>query len=446
MKKKNYWLILFSLMMVLFPSCKKEAINSPTRPMRITLPDDVISYYEENYGTEAGAAFQTAAQTFKMLYPETYSHLVNNDFDISLECYTSHTLQEVFPGYSSEFDDTLMYIVNLSRDNGFALVTDSMDVLAISNNGNLTLNDLTTHPYSEQYNENPPKWMLASLVNTKMISRDSLAQIFRTIAYAYYDSVRSYYTDTVFYGPYASMELGQNAPYNYYCYTPDGAHAAAGCVPIAVTNLFSAVEYPEFMYFGYTWQQIKQDWFDNHRNASYFPRPGSPLTALAKIIADIGSDLNIVYDVAESSYSGTTDDYSSLILYLQNLGFTDAHFQRVSSMFDYDYYLTNRKTLYATGLSNADYSSDSTKCHAWVFDGVIHYVQKKFAYENGQCNSEYINKKAVHCNMGWSGKGNGYYDFSLFYRCNDMTTIVDIDESQSSSNFPFIFDIYVITY
>lgn len=412
MRKLNIWLIAFSLMMVLLPSCKKESTNSPQGPMRITLPDDAISYYEENYGLEAGAALQTATQAFEMLYPRRYSQLVNQDFDVSLAFYTSNTLRNIIPGYDNQINDTLMYVINFSMNNGYALITDSLDVLAISDTGNITLNDFTTQPILEQYLSATPKWTIINLVNTKMLSKDEQIQACGELQHAYnvldVDSIRIAYTPNEHVSPLVQMHLGQNSPYNLCCFQEDGAQAVAGCVPIALVTWLAVMEAPDTLASNreFSWEEIKNDWSTYHELPYYTAFNIRSLGALADIIATVGQIIGVDYGTDQTTYSGAYLGETVAYYFYPNTELVP-----INSITDMLGFLSDNGPLVALGQNPDDYS----KGHAWVFDGFDLSDKKLISYRHGHIyNIDYSYMKLIHCDFGWDGEGNGYFDYDLF--------------------------------
>ncbi|MCQ2330286.1 MAG: C10 family peptidase [Paludibacteraceae bacterium] len=393
--------------------------------MRITLPDDVISYYEENYGAEAGAAFQSALYVYSKLYPENYEQFIHYQFDVSMEFYTLNTVRNICSDFPPGNDnDTLMYVINFSNNNGYILITDSLNILAVSDQSNIPLSDFTADITEERFNSRPPKWTIIGSINDKMISKAEYHRVFghAVLFQEPADSFFFNYYDTIDLGPFVKMKLHQEDPYNSFCPTNSAnQHAVAGCVPIALTYLFSANNTPELRDSGYlySWEEIVDDcvYHDsigdrNHYNIDNYPK----LQTLCKIIAKIGQSIGVNYGDTLSTCIIDNSDANSVTVYLRQHGYPNATLKDIATS-QYKNMLYNKKTIFACGSALNHLDSTTMGGHAWVFDGIFSYDFNLYSYHNNRlylvigCHYEII-----HCNFGNDIDNNVWCSPEIFLR------------------------------
>lgn len=417
MRKNLFGLLMSSLILVMSCNSCKDSMTSSMmseggrNSQRISRPLSTFEMVEEMHGGAARLALESAIFGFKNLYPDKYESFVNENFSVSIEFYTQDVLRAIIPGYDVTGNDTLLYIVNFANNNGFALVGGNLSLLAINDNCNIYLSDFVCDITDERFLNNPGKWIIAGLINRDTYYKTiPLTKVPQVLMFNDYDSARvvidSY--DTI--GPYVKMELSQNAPYNYDCFTPTGAQAVAGCAPIAIAGLFSANRHLDFYNAdGFWWRTIVADWCQNHNSPNYDPVHNARLYALCKRISNIGGDLGTQYGVTES---GT--DTINIRRYLFPFYGACIWDKPNQPRFSYDYhdYLSHGVSLLATG--NVTTNNSSSEGHAWVFDGEATHEFKSIIYNNGNSITIENADTLVHCRMGWGGSVDGYYYFGIF--------------------------------
>lgn len=416
MKHFKSWLIAFSLMMVLLPSCKKESINGPSHPMRISFPGEAVAYYREMYGIETGAAFDVACQALHQVFPERYSELQTNCFDIDIDFYTFETIQEVFD-YDFEMEDTIMYLFNLTNNNGFIIVNDSLELLAISDTGNLYLSDFTHTMSSEYFYNNPAK-----SIPTELINREGWREAWCSYIDAPNTIVVPIPPDSIdvewryrdIHGPYVKMNLGQEFPYNVYC-PPDNVYETnkclAGCVPIAITSLLSANNVSSAIE-GLSWSDIIINWeyyMEHHSTGSFISDTTyTELNALAKFIHDLGDAMHTQYH-----YDVSNTNKNMMEAYVRNRWYPNARLCNIDECYNY---VENIKDHGLTYYIHAGNGIQQTLQHAWVLDGTLSCTYAKIGYYRGnpRVTERIVYNDLLHCNFGWNGECNGYYQQKIF--------------------------------
>lgn len=437
MRKKFFGLPLVCLILALACHSCKDGALSPVmsddigNPQRIERPHSSFAMIEEMHGRTARFAFESAIRAFKELYYDKYQGFVNEDFGFSMEFYTQELLRNISLDYNVPGNDTLLYLVNFSNNNGFALVDDHLRVLAVNDNCNFHLSDFNCDMSEERFNNNPAKWLIAGLINVSAYCENVYPTDPPQFAiYDDYDSIHFNINDYDTIGPFVKMELSQGSPYNSYCYDQFGNHAYAGCAAIAVTGLFSGNVRPDFNDGvdgdGYSWLQIINDWYLNHNSPIYGLVLNSVSDVLFKRIAKIGEGLQTHYGIFSSyTFDRNIQDYISQ--FYDNVEFRDSNYP----LYNYRDYFENRKSLLASGVVSI---GNSTGGHAWLFDGEATHNYEIKAYYHGNSTTIAGSDTLMHCRMGWGGDVDGYYYFGVFRHLpNDI--FVDWNEL-IDPNFP----------
>lgn len=439
--------MLCCFLLAVMPSCKKESINSPTRPMRISFPGEAVAYYGEMYGVETGAALNVACQALHQVFPEKYSGLQNNCFDIDIDFYTFETIQEVFD-YDFEMEDTIMYLFNLTNNNGFVIVNDSLELLAISDTGNLYLSDFTHTMSSEYFYNNPAK-----SIPTELINREGWREAWCSyidapntiVAPIPPDSINVEWTYRDINGPYVEMNLGQEFPYNAYCPPDDASEdnkCLAGCVPIAITSLLSANNVPSVIE-DFSWSDIVANWeyYMEHRPLSSFisNTTYTELNALAKFIHDLGDAMNTQYHV---DVSNTNKDM--MLAYVHSRWYRNARLVNIDACNDYVENIENHGLTYYIHAGNGI----QTMQHAWVLDGTLSCTYAKIEYYRGnpRLTERMVYNDLLHCNFGWEGEYNGYYQKKIFDLSAGPVRYSEADIAMHNRTDNLSYDIEILEY
>lgn len=154
MKKITFFLL--SLLLILFNGCDQNRDADIPE-----LQSDEVQV--EKPQTAYAKALDNAFDLMQELYPEKHRTLLSRKHLLKPEYYTTATYAAAYPEAmgrmmaksqnGEEFPlDTLLYIVNFGNDEGFAVIYAGDDtennILAITESGSLTLEDLTRN-YSD---------------------------------------------------------------------------------------------------------------------------------------------------------------------------------------------------------------------------------------------------------------------------------------------------------
>lgn len=182
------------------------------------------------------------------------------------------------------------------------------------------------------------------------------------------------------------IRFHQGAPYNKYCFTPEGIQAPAGCAPIAAGLIMSYYEWPK-EYKGHTfdWASMKND--KDH-------------DSWAQLFAITGKEMKSQY-----TDSVTNTGYFDLRIGLGYMGFKDFVLTTFTKD-DANSELRKNKPLLMAGHHYGTSTQPKEGGHIWVIDGGYNII-KGVALETDPVGTDYY-----RCIWGWGGQANGYYKFT----------------------------------
>lgn len=349
-------------------------------------------------------AMDNMMNLLKDVYPEKYSLVAPQKYSLKTDIFTNKHLslqkRQNTRAISEEALDTLLYIVNFGEDEGFAIMSakDDGTVYALTDKGNISMDDFTIATDTNHINYENPSVAVASLVASTL--SDNLTPnpdpgtnpnlpIYTYTSWAAERTV----------GPLVRVKFHQGTPYNNECPIKGGDNAPAGCGPIAVIQLMSALKYPS------TIDNITYDWntiINNYKNTGHELH-----TVLAKWIHKIGKQSSVSYG---ANGSGTTLLLTRLCLLKYD------RFSKVNLKYDVSY--DNVTDLINSGLPivcQGCQSNAITKGHIWLLDGMLYqYRYKQEIRNNVVVNQTKETRQFIHCNYGWGGRCDGYYNIDLF--------------------------------
>ncbi len=416
---------LCCLLLAVMPACKQQQLDIADGNASIAKSKIPISTSDVliQHGPKAEFAIKVMDKALLELYPSIQEQIAHGNIGYDIEFYTRQTLEQIFPDYITGNEDTLMYVINFSDEKGYALLAYDFRVLAMSDKGNLYLSDFSMPIDENAYREETPKYIIRDLINKSLFNvntvritdYDSISEIFIPFVKDSYDM---FSFDTVLsekVGPSCPMKLDQTYPYNYFCPSIEGRPCYAGCVAIAIANIFSANTYPEFRG-TFTWNNIITRWTDYAESHSTFSgislnashTENLPILELARRIHDIGIGVEMNYGISGSSASNL-----NARRFLANSGYNNVHERRANNV-DYVYYMYHNTPLYISGYHR--FADDNVIGHAWVLDGMVDFsIYIKRYIEGYEIDMPcVILNNLVHCNYGWAGHCDGYYEYSLF--------------------------------
>lgn len=232
--------------------------------------------------------------------------------------------------------------------------------------------------------------------------------------------------------PYlCQTKWNQDYPYNYYCPVAQGGpggHMYAGCVATAMSQVMKYWNHPlkgqgsHTYNYGGTWSanfgDTEYDW-DNMPNSINSSSPQVQIDAVATLIYHCGVSVNMMWAIDGSgAYSfDVPGAISQYFLYTNQ-----AQYQNRDN-FSYDNWANKLKESFDMGwpLYYSGQSPDGG--HAFVCDG-------------------YTDANLFHYNWGWSGSGDGWFDFdNIDYNSSDgaifnfVPTDVYNNTAQAPTNF-----------
>lgn len=176
---------------------------------------------------------------------------------------------------------------------------------------------------------------------------------------------------------------------------------AAGCVPVALAQIFTQLEYNWYGTYGFDWKAMKAK-----KNAADLSSDVQDKIAL--FIAYLGVSMNAKYT---SELTGV--DYKDLKKFLDKNKYT-----YIDHLYDNNVVKTSLSLgipVFCEGFDAMLYDKGKIQFgggHAWVIDGYKNFtctVKDKKTGKESRITDDFI-----HCNMGWGGKCNGYYRGAVF--------------------------------
>lgn len=358
--------------------------------------------------TQYNIALDNMMNLLKEIYPEKYSYLSSQRYSLKTDVYTTKHLnllqnnKQYTQSFTEETLDTLLYIVNFGIDEGFAVMSakDESTVYAITDKGNISIEDFQISTDTNNIQYNTPSVAVASLLtrsfegNIEENPNPNPGTNPNLPIYVY----TAWNTEKTI-GPLVKVKFNQYAPYNNECPMRGEKHAPAGCGPIAVIQLMSALKYPSTIdNITYDWNTIINNYEDSEHELH---------SVLAKWIHKIGK---------QSSVSYGADGSSTTLLLTRLCLLKYDKFSKVNLKYDVSY--DNVTDMINNGLPiicQGCQSNAITKGHIWLLDGMLYqYRYKKEIRNNVVVNQTKETRQFIHCNYGWRGRCDGYYNIDLF--------------------------------
>lgn len=264
--------------------------------------------------------------------------------------------------------DTTFYVVNFDRE-GYAVVAAQRDIknkiYIYSSTGQLNSED---NPLFDVYIDNAISTLNEAPKNTSPNSgfikkpQDPIPNL-PAIDEGYFNGelcigyIRS--SNTVKH-PLLKTLWHQKSPYNLYCYNNNGALAPVGCIAVSMGQICTYHRYVGNRYtFSYNWESMLAQ--SSHSNAS---DPG--LLHIARLLKDIGSNVDMIYGDINNGISSVTTDKNAEKEF-NSRGYKSAR------LIDYSI----DKVLRSLNDNNPVYMSGNGTSgnigHTWVVDGYNNY-------------------------------------------------------------------------
>ena len=355
----------------------------------------------------------------KDVYPRKYKTLSLTKEALKIEFVTNVSYEKnrfFAPSVdnASKELDTLLCVINFGNDEGFAIVsTQDNQILAVTESGDLSVEDLTMD-YTDEDFENNPETVISNYVANYMSSLPTIpvGPIGPTIPPGGpivpddsidigYAVTGSWVTETQI-NPLVQIKLHQKDPYNRHCLNSNEETISAGCVAIAVVHIMSANKYPN------TIGDLTYDW---NLIINQYQTNSVVQDVLAQWIRTVGEECGIKY-LLDSTSSTITKAKNCLSLYPR---YTNLNIITAPQYDDIYTMLQNKTPLYFRGLRTD--SIGKLKGHAWVVDGCIYQKRSVKLYNSNKAliGEYYEDRDYVHCCWGWrNAKCDGYYFTNVF--------------------------------
>ncbi|MBO5972070.1 MAG: C10 family peptidase [Alistipes sp.] len=418
-------------------SCQKEVVEETNYYEPVSLEAEHSNYrtYDE--------ALNIAKEALSML--DTSEEYIMPKRKIKLE--DSQIVKRPITRGETTEDIPVMYVFNNENDEGFTIIAadKSKDaVIAVTEKGNYT--------YGEPTGVVPFDKLMDNVVQSRIIITPPIIL----------EPTPGCIIDTVYYrvnrvDPLLTTKWGQQGIYGKYCLP----NHIAGCVNIALTQIMAKHQWPETIQYTFrgdnTQTAIPWDGILEHTlgygsvvNDDYICNCGCSYNDLALLIREVGERTHTEYEDNESgAYS--SDAYSTIV----SLGFANADYVfdvNLDSFIDKIIQNLDRgRPVYIAGQNETENTG-----HAWVIDGYDFFEYKInyfFAVPGAENNRPYpgyelgdvmtySGRRMWHCNWGWSGRYDGWFNHNCFDPYNPESDDSANTRAAYTDQFKLIYNIY----
>lgn len=335
--------------------------------------------------------------------------------------------------------DTTLYLINFVENGGYAIAAADKHVspvVAYVPKGHLVGLDDIDNPGFEMYIKKAVSYIRKEVEDQKWVNKIvgingdiNPDDIYKLVIYQSYGSWNQYVLDNLL-----STSWHQRSPFNDNAPIRSGEKAPAGCVAIAVGQIFSYYENP-----------IQYDWIRINKieNSTYTPsiqeeEEAKPL--VAKLLRDIGDGVHMDYGASGSKAS--SDDALS---YMRSLKFLCEDLQ--------DYSISKIKESVLNGcpvyIEAFRYKDEVNKTgyggHAWVIDGVGVRRRRVECFHLGKLVARFFETdNIVACNWGWGAGWNGYFLADVLTPGDDISFDKGSDDDKPIQKGHYHLDIRII--
>lgn len=306
-------------------------------------------------------------------------------------------------------EEPVLHIFNFENNEGFAVMGGDKrgaPMLALTESGEFIPGATIENP-----------GMSMSLTRAEAINRQMIIEAGSDTAYV----INGQYmiivvTDSVTFNKHGQCPVnwGQWHPYNQFCppYYFGNNNYPTGCVTTAVAQLMSIHKYPA------SYGNCVFDWDAMIADSTHIG-----IGFLMQLLAN-SDNLDIDYD-----YNGSSGSIADAPIALHNFGYAhpgvydDYNISTIMSnlTIGLPVLIRGEGAFYTTYLDPNTPQNINSGGHAWLGDGcaIIQRTMLIYNFATGQYIAQGpIVSQYVHCNFGWSGKGNGLF-LSGHYNTND---------------------------
>ncbi|WP_418990836.1 C10 family peptidase [Alistipes sp.] len=415
-------LILFGCILLLgagLMSCEKDGTQKPEKPavpqIEGAVPYEPFVNYEE--------ACQLAQIAIDMLESDQKTRTAAGR-SIDENRVVRYTVKAT---RSEDPDDTLLYVFNFDGG-GFAVVATDRRVnslLAVVDEGSYTPVRKTPRNVLSGFD----LYMNASL---------NLLEGLRAIPYAIPPQepgrilIKHMPVQVTEVEPMIPVKWGTEFPYNGYCPMVSGVQAPAGYAATAIAQIMTAYTLPKTMQLTYSGADAESVTFNWPGILQHIRTLGDKFDcpehrAIAQMCREIGQQLNTIYDKNSS-----TADFAAIPGCLNHFGFA----ADPVSNYSYEAIRQSYENKGMVCMRGTAVDSGKTTDHVWVVDGIWHNITDTeiwFIPDSGgkgrlmERNRDI--RKMTHCNWGFEGDRNGYYNQDIF----DTAKYSSLDKGSTAS-------------
>ncbi|MCM1290587.1 MAG: C10 family peptidase [Prevotella sp.] len=330
--------------------------------------------------------------------------------------------------------DTLLYLVNYSDNQGFALLSADKRlpaIYAISDEGHFEFKDTLENAGLRLFMQSVDERINKTFSNAANNNNSVVVGPINPWNKDYYKNFRSRYYVITPKLTQPMSRLGQNAPFDKSCIM-NGKKRATGCAPIAFVSLMSYYKWPTSIE-GYqlNWDEIRE---------------GNDNESIARIISYLWKPeyLN-VHPVDET---GTGAYEFRYIPTLEKLGYENPGNMKTFECED-AYAILDKGSvnglkvgtpLLVRGETLVDPERDGYSGHLWVIDGAMkqHPLTLDYVHPGGSGELDYsIPLYMFHCVWNWYGNSNGFFNFDSNTIGGLPDAYGEFDEEVSKSSYVF---------
>lgn len=332
---------------------------------------------------------------------------------------------------SESFDnDTLMYVFNFENNQGFAIVSASLQtepLLAVTEEGYYDPSVDCDNKSFSSFMELTKQYVLCGGGNANKEERNSINRGLQ-LPWTLYATV----------GKYITVKRGQLDPEGIYC--PNGI---CGCAITAMAMVMSYYNYPSTININHdnydipnytlNWSAMKMHVVDHNQDYFECEASNDAHDMISHLCRQLGVTAGSTYNV--SSTSTTTTGLRNCLI---NYGYTVPGYSDFSES-DIVWALNNQRPVLMFG------QTSSYIGHFWIVDGYKSYYPTGVTPPgNGGLSYNSSFKYYNHVNWGWNGDCNGYFLSGVF---NTQVAYTYDGFSTHQSNYSFINGLqYIIPY
>lgn len=417
MRKKNLWLtgVIIALLTACSVDDKSLSIPKNVSPSSTNVLLDIRGREFQRTSTEVVASVRNFEQQLGIIGIQTRSNVAN---ELKVKpLVVQSTLTRAYLPTQLQAADTLLYLCELQDGKGFCVVSGDKranDVLAYIPEGKMDAEEVMSVPGLSLFWELLPNY-LESQISERQALLDSLQKNTAETATRgrinYGNSNRgdipeNKWETTEHAEAFLSTVWSQGDPFNRAAPLIDGKRAFVGCVAIAVGQLMAFYKYPlNIENRTIEWEHIinrNNNWKED----------------VSFILRKIGDRLSNDWGLNE-----TGAYHSDVPKVLMSFGYkipypSTSEFSQVIQS------LKENKPIIASGALKQKINEwrflvwkkrhvKYEDGHEWIIDG---YVNQRYIYAYSRERNSYraYYRTLAHCNWGWGGSYNGYFDASVF--------------------------------